>query len=229
MQTSTSGFNVSMPCLQIGAFVKLLRHEARFAEALRQACDAGFLPFDGSPPCRLERADGLSPEAISAVKFLSRELSELPRCLCLKKHLGLREELSKICTTKAGVVTWFDLARVFTSFNPLLAKQVVSEIWTFMAEGEELQLSLFFAFCLPGAGGKALPLVSPWSVTEETMRMARADLEANVAKLLREKQASEAKHKALQAEHEELVLLISFQGGSQCEQMMPVKEAPRRV
>ncbi|CAE7828638.1 PNO, partial [Symbiodinium sp. CCMP2456] len=158
---------------------------AKMQQTFRQACDAGFVPFSGSPPCRLQPANGVSPEAIVAVEKLCANLSELPWYLhlnLLKKNFGLSEELRKICTTQAGVVTWFDFARVFTSFDPLVSKRVVSEIWTYMnhwnmAKGEELELQVFLRFCLPG--GFALPLVSPLSAEEETKRMARADLEAN--------------------------------------------------
>ncbi|OLP74816.1 hypothetical protein AK812_SmicGene45539, partial [Symbiodinium microadriaticum] len=112
------------------------RKKAKFKDALRQACDPGFVPFGGSPPCRFPRANGVSQQAKTAMKELTKDFASMPKLFGMKKDADLKNELRKICTTEAGVVKWCDFARVFQSFHPDVAIEAVSEIWTFLGGGE---------------------------------------------------------------------------------------------
>ena len=144
------------------------RKKAKFKDALRQACDPGFVPFGGSPPCRFPRANGVSQQAKTAMKELTKDFASMPKLFGMKKDADLKNELRKICTTEAGVVKWCDFARVFQSFHPDVAIEAVSEIWTFLGGGESRPLHIFFRYCLPG--GEHLPLVSLLSAEEGRMR-----------------------------------------------------------
>ncbi|CAE7925734.1 Neurl1b [Symbiodinium necroappetens] len=174
---------------------KRTRKKADLADALRQACDPCFVPFGGSPPCRFPHANGVSQQAISAMKELVKSFTTMPRTLYRRKDVDLKQELRKICTSEAGVVKWCDFARVFQSFHPNVAIEAVSEIWAFLGGGEEQPLHTFFRYCLPR--GERLPLVSLLSAEEEAKSMACADLEAHA---LSRADLSKA-HAALAAEH----------------------------